>query len=178
MASKESKEPKKSKKPKKMKEPKEPKKLKDKEEKLKLKKAEKAAKRRRADEDNPEKARCAHSDEGARPAEEQNKPPKKTKIVKKHSDGAEYAVKVRLEPALGQKAEAILERCGFSVQNAVRAFLERVVATGEMPFDVPKPQSPAEPEPGVWCEQTEEVFQQALDEIDEKYGNALRNLAN
>lgn len=105
------------------------------------------------------------------------KDPKEKKAKKDPKDKKDYSVRVHVEPALGVKVEALLEQSGFSVQNAVRAFLERVADCGGLPFEVPKPEAP-EPVQGAWCAQTEQVFQEALDEIDAKYGNALRNLAN
>ena len=48
-------------------------------------------------------------------------------------------VRSRIEPELKRDAAAVLKASGLDVSTAIRLFLRRVVETGGLPIDVPKP---------------------------------------
>ena len=89
-------------------------------------------------------------------------------------------IQTRIDPSLREKADLILGRLGLSTPDAIRIFLEQVVLRRGIPFEVRLPEAaPASNDASgcVWSEETERDFQDALDTIDSKFGNALRNLA-
>jgi DNA-damage-inducible protein J len=45
-------------------------------------------------------------------------------------------VKSRIDPDLKNNATAVLERCGLTVSSAIRLFMEQVVITEGIPFQV------------------------------------------
>ena len=45
-------------------------------------------------------------------------------------------VKSRIDPELKNDATAVLERCGLTVSSAIRLFMEQVVITEGIPFQV------------------------------------------
>jgi DNA-damage-inducible protein J len=48
-------------------------------------------------------------------------------------------VRSRVEPELKRDAAAVLKASGLDVSTAIRLFLRRVVETGGLPIDVPRP---------------------------------------
>ena len=98
------------------------------------------------------------------------------------SRGAKKAsvIQTRIDPSLREKTDLILGRLGLSTPDAIRIFLEQVVLHRGIPFDVRLPEAAPmlnDLSGSGWSEETERSFQDALDTIDTKFGNALRNLA-
>ena len=89
-------------------------------------------------------------------------------------------IQTRVDPVLREKTDAILTKLGLSTSDAIRIFLEQVILHRGLPFEVKLPSLSKELASGipVWDEKTELKFQNALDSIDKKYGNALKNLAD
>ncbi|MDP1648563.1 MAG: type II toxin-antitoxin system RelB/DinJ family antitoxin [Rubrivivax sp.] len=48
-------------------------------------------------------------------------------------------VRSRVEPELKRDAAAVLKASGLDVSTAIRLFLRRVVETGGLPIEVPRP---------------------------------------
>lgn len=97
----------------------------------------------------------------------------------KESKGRTAVIQTRVDPALREQADLILNRLGISTPDAIRIFLEQVVLRRGIPFDVrlPEEETAADCDEPCWSAETERNFQEALDSIDLKFGNALRNLA-
>jgi addiction module RelB/DinJ family antitoxin len=81
-------------------------------------------------------------------------------------------IQTRVDPKLREKADSILNRLGLSTSDAIRIFLEQVALRRGIPFEVTLP-----PESSRWDEEAERKFQNALESVNRKYGNALKNLA-
>ncbi|MDR1376686.1 MAG: type II toxin-antitoxin system RelB/DinJ family antitoxin [Synergistaceae bacterium] len=91
----------------------------------------------------------------------------------KKQAGKISVIQTRVDPELRERTDAILHRLGLSTSDAIRMFLEQVALRRGIPFDVTLP-----PESPVWDEEAEGKFQSALESINRKYGNALKNLAD
>lgn len=89
-------------------------------------------------------------------------------------------IQTRIDPSLREKTDLILTRLGLSTPDAIRIFLEQVVLHRGIPFDVRLPDAAPVSKNASgsdWNDEAERDFQNALDMIDVKFGNALRNLA-
>jgi len=94
--------------------------------------------------------------------------------------GKVSVIQTRVDPALREKADAILTRVGLSTPDAIRIVLEQGILHKGLPFEVKLPTLSVDstPETSAWNEKMELKFQNALDSIDKKYGKALKNLAD
>ena len=97
----------------------------------------------------------------------------KVKQKPRKTAGKVSVIQTRVDPDLREKADAILARLGLSTSDAIRIFLEQVALRRGIPFNVTLP-----PESSAWNEKAERKFQNALESVDKKYGNALKNLAD
>jgi DNA-damage-inducible protein J len=89
-------------------------------------------------------------------------------------------IQTRVDQALREKTDTILNKLGLSTSDAIRIFLEQVILHRGLPFDVKLPSPPVNSvlETPAWDVETELKFQNALNSIDKKYGHALKKLAN
>ena len=85
-------------------------------------------------------------------------------------------IQTRVQTSLRKKTDAILKRLGLTTPDAIRMFLEQVVLHRGIPFDVRIPDNSMEG--SEWNADVERQFQLAVESIDEKYGHALKNLAD
>ena len=104
----------------------------------------------------------------------------KTRQKSKKTVGKISVIQTRVEPALREKTDTILNQLGLSTSDAIRIFLEQIILHRGLPFEVKLPSPPMSSalEVPVWDEKTEHKFQSALDNIDKKYGRALKKLAD
>ena len=99
---------------------------------------------------------------------------------KPQKTGKVSVIQTRVDSALREKTDTVLNRLGLSTSDAIRIFLEQVILHRGLPFEVKLPtlSMGSASETSAWNEKTELKFQGALDSIDKKYGKALKNLAD
>ena len=98
----------------------------------------------------------------------------------KKTTGKISVIQTRVDPALREKTDTILNKLGLSTSDAIRMFLEQVILHRGLPFEIKLPALSREPAyaTSVWDDKTELKFQNTLNSIDKKYGKALKNLAD
>ena len=102
----------------------------------------------------------------------------KTRQKPQKTVGKTSVIQTRVDPALREKTDTILNKLGLSTSDAIRMFFEQVILHRGLPFEVklPPPMNSALETP-AWDDKTELKFQNALNSIDKKYGHALKKLA-